>query len=911
MPEDAASESIGAPGTAESSHRRSSGPLAGLRPRLLLVVLLPWLAAMLYVALFDPRFRDQATQETAADLALAVQLAQAEQDELVSVAREFLIMLAAFADATGLADGPACAKTMAELHPAHPQFQNFGFLDRNGKLLCAALPTPPGASFSGRAFVGEAAARRAFTVSDYQIGPVTALPQIGFALPLADNGMPVSRLLFVTAHLEVFRRLAQRSRLRAGQDLLLVDSAGTVLFAHPARPDLIGQTLPVALRPPAPEAASGTNYVRPGLDGEQRLARHAAIDAAGKTLHLTIGTPLAALEARAWVLQRDELQALGLIGLGALVLTWYAAELLVLAKLRRLRHTVERWTQGNLQARAGFGGTGGEIRMLARDLDAMATALDALMRRHRSILEAAGEGIYGLDMEGRVHFANSAAAQLLGYRSEELQGQKLGALAGPALVAEPREAGDLALSIPSGEVRRHVPVFYRCRNGETLRADLVRTPIYERGAQVGIVDVFSDRRESHRLTQALRDSEERLRAIIEAAPDAIFIVRDGGRITYLNDATCRLLDAPRSDLLESDLERVLPVTKSGTPTLGTLITTAAHCGTAAGIHIETEIERRDGTRLPVEVGLSHFITREGGFVVAVARDITARKLAETALRELNDTLERRVQQRTAAIERAYRDLESFSYSVAHDLRAPLRAINGFTQMVLQSEGERFTAAGRDFFERVVRNARKMDELIEDILRYSRSATGKVQTVPVDMDALAREVVNELHGAARVDIAALPPATGDPAMLRQVWVNLVGNALKFSAVREHPQLEIGCRGLEERVYFVADNGVGFDMSRAERLFGMFQRLHAGEQFPGTGVGLAIVRRLLERQGGQIWAKSEPGKGATFYFTVAGRPDASAWTDGASPLPVAATAPPPWPGESGDTKNRSHETGSSGT
>jgi signal transduction histidine kinase len=261
-------------------------------------------------------------------------------------------------------------------------------------------------------------------------------------------------------------------------------------------------------------------------------------------------------------------------------------------------------------------------------------------------------------------------------------------------------------------------------------------------------------------------------------------------------------------------------------------------------------------------------------IVAVSRRamqrVAERERARSEISELNASLERRVAERTADLERANRELEAFSYTVSHDLRAPLRAINGFAHLLLEGEGERLSGEGKRMFGRIVHNSNRLGELIDDVLEYSRA--GRIALVPagVDFESLAHSVAHELlesYPDATVDVARLPRVQGDETMLRQVLVNLVGNALKFSTGSPRPRVEIGMQeGDGRRVYYVRDNGVGFDMNYAGKLFGMFQRIHTGEQFPGTGVGLAIVQRLVERHGGEVWAEATPGCGATFYFTL---------------------------------------------
>lgn len=247
------------------------------------------------------------------------------------------------------------------------------------------------------------------------------------------------------------------------------------------------------------------------------------------------------------------------------------------------------------------------------------------------------------------------------------------------------------------------------------------------------------------------------------------------------------------------------------------------------------------------------------------------------LQESKEDLERIVASRTAELgdrarrlEGANADLESFSYSVSHDLRAPLRALDGYARILLEEEAQ-LGAESREMLARIMVNTERMAVLIDDILQFSRVGRADMNWAETDMAALAREVAAELcadYPAAKVSIGDLPATHGDAAMLRQVWINLIGNALKFSSRRERPEIEIGSEVINgETVFRVTDNGAGFEMAYVHKLFGVFQRLHTEKDFPGTGAGLAIVKRIVERHGGRIWAESELGKGATFRFTLA--------------------------------------------
>jgi signal transduction histidine kinase len=237
-----------------------------------------------------------------------------------------------------------------------------------------------------------------------------------------------------------------------------------------------------------------------------------------------------------------------------------------------------------------------------------------------------------------------------------------------------------------------------------------------------------------------------------------------------------------------------------------------------------------------------------------------------------EQLEARVHQRTAELEAANKELEAFSYSVSHDLRAPLRAIDGFSRKLVTTYGNRLDDEGRRLLQVVRDNAQRMGQLIDDLLGFSRMGRREMSLQPLDLDAIAKGVADELRAAEpqrgiEFAFSLLPRAMGDAAMLRQVWVNLLGNAVKFSSRRPLAHIEVGGRAEGgEAIYWVKDDGAGFDMRYADKLFGVFQRLHRQDEFAGTGVGLAIVQRILARHHGRIWAESQPDAGATFWFAL---------------------------------------------
>lgn len=284
--------------------------------------------------------------------------------------------------------------------------------------------------------------------------------------------------------------------------------------------------------------------------------------------------------------------------------------------------------------------------------------------------------------------------------------------------------------------------------------------------------------------------------------------------------------------------------------------------------VEFEYVRKDGSTFPGSLQTTAIVDAHGRYVTSrtVVVDFSARKAADDRIRDLNSEL----RLKAAQLEAANKELESFSYSVSHDLRAPLRAVDGYAQMLQEDYAAALDDEGRRLLGVVRSEAGRMGQLIDDLLEFSRTGRQALKLDAVDMEALAREAAAQLGAGfpgAAVEIACLPQAKGDRAMLKQVWLNLIGNGLKYSARRPQPQVEVGGRADgEEAEYWVRDNGAGFDSRYANKLFGVFQRLHSAEEFPGTGVGLAIVQRVVARHGGRVRAEGAVDGGACFTFTL---------------------------------------------
>jgi light-regulated signal transduction histidine kinase (bacteriophytochrome) len=270
----------------------------------------------------------------------------------------------------------------------------------------------------------------------------------------------------------------------------------------------------------------------------------------------------------------------------------------------------------------------------------------------------------------------------------------------------------------------------------------------------------------------------------------------------------------------------------------------------------------------------HAASGEVRGVVVSFFNITAAKHARERILQLNAELEQRVLERTAELEFANKELVAFSYSVAHDLRAPLRSVNSFSQLILENFGEKLPEEGRLYLQKIHSGATRMGTLIDDLLNFSQLSHQALNKQAIDTDLLVHTTLDELGSPWKnrcidLRIARLQPCQGDEALVKQVWTNLLSNALKYTSKRDRAEIDIGCQDDQgEQVFSVRDNGAGFDMADAGKLFGTFQRLHSAKEFEGHGIGLATVQRIVHRHGGRIWAEAAVDHGASFYFTLNG-------------------------------------------
>ncbi len=485
----------------------------------------------------------------------------------------------------------------------------------------------------------------------------------------------------------------------------------------------------------------------------------------------------------------------------------------------------------------------------------------------RGVVDAAPDGIVVVRGDGRIALVNSHAASMLGYTPDELVGASVDTLLPEALrsrhLAHRASYQAAPITRPMGV---GVDLVARRKDGSELPVEISLSPVPTADGQV--IAVIRDVTARRRADEALRASELKFRRLVDAAPDGIVIVDGHGRIDLVNVQAARLFGYAPENLVGQPIEILVPQSVRAAHVGHRTAYMAAPTTRPMGAGMNLVGRRKDGTEFPVEISLSPMATPAGTLVISVIRDVTERTRTEERIQRLNDDLRARV----AELDAVNRELEAFSYSVSHDLRAPLRGIDGFSQALLEDYEAKLDDDGRDYLRRIRAASQRMAELIDDLLDLSRVTRREMRRERVDLTGLARTVAAQLERndpgrTVEWRIQDGVTAVGDGALLRLVLENLLGNAWKFTSQQPSARIDFGAVPHEAEIaYLVRDNGVGFDMAHAGKMFGAFQRLHAMHEFPGTGIGLAIVQRVVHRHGGRVWAEAMPGAGATFYFTV---------------------------------------------
>ncbi len=492
--------------------------------------------------------------------------------------------------------------------------------------------------------------------------------------------------------------------------------------------------------------------------------------------------------------------------------------------------------------------------------------------RYRSMIENAPEGVWIIGADECTIEVNRRMCELLGYAPQEMAGRRPTDFTDPAngMIFERQKA------LRATTRHRIYEVALRHRDGRNIPVNFSATSLYrEDGALHSVLAFVTDLSERISAERRLRESEARLASLIEAIPDPIFLKDGDSRWQVINSAANSLF---RIEGLawqgRTDKELALMQPEYSGEHMACWESDEAAWANGCVTHSTEFIHKGEAGVCVLDVCKVPLFDDAGNrnALVILGRDITEQHRFTEELRRINDELESRVTERTQALLTANRELEAFSYSVSHDLRAPLRAINGFSHLIEEEYAASLDDKARNYLSRVRAGSERMGQLIDDLLHLSQMSRQPMHVVPTNLSEIAREIAGEFQAGdpqrrAEWDIAGDIVACGDAGLLRAVLLNLLGNAWKYSSRQETPRIAFGVAEKNGRAtYFVRDNGAGFDMAHSAKLFGAFQRLHSPAEFPGSGIGLATVARIIHRHGGEVWAEGRVGEGATFYFTL---------------------------------------------
>ena len=690
---------------------------------------------------------------------------------------------------------------------------------------------------------------------EHGVVQVPHVPVLRAATPVFDDSGAVFGIVVINIAMRPFLDRAGVARRQGAQVYLVNDQGDYLIHPDPSREfgfDLghryrIQDEFPALGRLIA-ATTSTSRMVKDSSGAEQ--------GAAIVSTQLANGPRVAAIEALPRSVLSASLEPLRMTTLGIGLAGILAATLLAVVIARSLSNPIEEMARaiGKLQRHEPVSlptGAAGEIGVLARAFEDYVEQ----ERLYLSALQSSYDAMYTYSLDGIVTSWNPGAERLYGYTAEEMIGQSVELIVPEEQRAERRDSID---RLCRGDNLPSLDTVLRTKSGRPIEVSIAPSLIRNySGEPLGVLVIASDITEQ-------RQAEKRFRLAVESSPTGMIMIRSNGIIVLINAEVERMFGYAKDELLGQSVDVLVPERhRNGHGEFRAEYTLEPE-SRAMGAGRDLFARRKDGSEFPVEIGLNPIPQPGEPLILASVVDISERKAVQQEL-----------ERQKAELERSNADLEQFAYVASHDLKEPLRMVASYTSLLAERYKSQLDERANKYIDYAVEGAKRMQQLISDLLDFSRVGTHAKPLEPVDTNVLVAKVIRGLRAiitdnGANVTHGELPVVNADETQLGMVFQNLIGNAVKFRAERA-PEVRIDARYSDNHWLFsVADNGIGIDKQYSSRIFQMFQRLHERGKYDGSGIGLAIVKKIVERHGGQVWFDSVPGEGTTFYFTVPAMP-----------------------------------------
>lgn len=872
------------------------------RARLILLIVLAVIPASMLILYTAAQQRQRFITDAYKDARTVTRLSAANYTQLILNAHQLLVALAQ-TPVVRDDDPSACMPILAAIAGQYPAYAGMVVIEADGDWWCGSTVPEQPTNYADRSWYQQVVQTKAFTVGDYTFGRTTQVPILPMAYPVLDDEDHLQRIVSVALSLAWFDQIASELDLPANSAFMVIDPTGTILSRYPEPERWVGQSLPDApiIRTILAQETGINTADTLGLDRVPRVYAYQPVraSASGEGIYLVTGIAKSEALAPANQILVNYFIALGLIVALALAVTWFGGDRFFIRPTQTLVRTAMRLRAGDLGARVGLASGPDELRQLAQAFDEMAGALqqrehelrqlnedleqrvvqrtaeltevnaqlqielaerkriEQQLRMWAHIFEHAEWGVVVGSADGKtLQMMNPAFANMHGYTVDELTGRPI------VDVFAPDSRSELPEQIRIAHEKGHYTFESRHirKDGSTFPVIVDVTAVKDREGDLlyRVVNV-QDITERKRAEQALRESEERFRLVFERSTIGKSLTAPNGRLLQVNQAFADMLGYTVEEMQQLDFAQI---------TLPEDVAESQECvrcllaNERTGYRMEKRYIHKNERVVWADVSTSLLRDESGRplyFITSIV-DITERKQAE-------DTLVRLTQE----LARSNSELEQFAYVASHDLQEPLRVVTSYLQLLERRYQGQLDEDATGFITRAVGASARMKTLINDLLAYSRVTTRGKPFKPVNCNEVLDQVLGNLKTAIDENEAVithdpLPTVTVDMSQMIQLLQNLIGNAIKFHG-EDIPRVHIGVEHQDgEWLFSVRDNGIGIEPEYAERIFVIFQRLHTRQEYAGTGIGLAICKKIIERHGGRIWVQSQPGQGSVFYFTI---------------------------------------------